>query len=151
MQYEQAYSILRWHVGFDDSPAMSGKKSFFDNIRAIEKDQSDIDLDESVDEIIDCLESVNVYINGPIPSDSIDKPQQQLSRILVGTLSDIVMLCLDTLMVVEQQKGITAPSSVILRKALWRIECAWSAVLDGDIDHIREHVELVENAREWNW
>ena len=151
MQYEQAYSILRWHVGFDDSPAVGGKKSFIDNVQAIEKDQSDIDLDESTDEIIDCLESVNLYINGQIPSESIGYHQQQLPTLLVATLSEIEMLCLDTLLRVEQRKGIKVPSSVMLRKTLWRIECAWNAILAGDIDNIREHVELEENAREWSW
>jgi hypothetical protein len=93
MRYEQAYSILRWHNGFEDSLAISGKKSFIDNVQAIEKCQSDIGLDESVDEIIDCLESVNLYINGPIPSERMDKPQEQLPRLLVGALSGILMLC----------------------------------------------------------
>ena len=147
MQYEQAYSILRWHVGFDDSPAVSGKKSFIDNVQAVEKGQSDVDLDGSTNEIIDCLESVNWHINGQIPSESRDK-QKQLPRLLVGALSEILMLCLDALMAVEQRKGDDAPSAAGLRKAAWRIECAWNAVLDGDIDNIREHVELEENARE---
>lgn len=39
----------------------------------------------------------------------------------------------------------------MLKKAFWQIECAWNAVLDGDIENIREHVELEENAMEWNW
>lgn len=151
MQYEQVYSILRWHVGFDDSSAVSGKKSFIDCVQALEKDQRDIDLDGSTDEIINCLESINLYINGPIPSESIEKPQQQLPRRRVATVSELERLCLDTLLRIEQRKGFHAPLSVKLRKALWRIECAWSAVLDGDIDNIRGHVELEEDAEGWNW
>ena len=145
MQYEQAFSILRWHVGFNDSPAFSGKKSFLDNVRAIEKGQSDVDLEGSTNEIIDCLESVNWHINGQIPSESRNK-QEQLPILLVGALSGILMLCLDALMLGEQRKRIDALSVAGLGKAAWRIECAWNAVLDGDIDNIREHVELEENA-----
>jgi len=105
MQHDQAYSILRWHVGFDDSPAVSGKKSFIDCVQAMEKDQRDIGLDESTDEIINCLESINLYINGPISSESIEKPQQQLPRKFVATLSELEMLCFDTLLRIEQRKG----------------------------------------------
>lgn len=151
MQYEQAYSILRWHVGFDDSPTVSGKKSFIDCVQAMEKGQSDIGLDASTDEIFNCLDSINLYINGSVPSESIEKPHQQLPRKLVATFSELEMLCLNTLLRIEQRKGVHQPSSVKLRKALWRIVCAWSAVLDGDIDSIRRHVELEENAKEWEW
>ncbi len=147
MQYEQAFLILRWHVGFNDSPAFSGKKSFIDIVRALEKGQSDVDFDESTNEIIDCLECVNWHINGQIPSESREK-QEQLPRLLVGALSEMLMLCLDVLLLVEQRKKIDAPSAAALGKVAWRIECTWNAVLDGDIDNIREHVELEENARE---
>lgn len=147
MQYEQAYSILRWHVGFDEATDFSGRKSFIDNVQAIERDQGGVDLTGSTNEIIDCLESVNRHINGQIPSESRDK-QDRLPRLLVGALSGMLMLCLDALMVVEQRKGINAPSAARLREAAWKIECAWNAVLDGDIDNIREHVELEENAKE---
>ena len=142
MQYEQAYSTLRWHVGFNDSLAISGKKSFIDCVQAMEKDQRDIGLDESTDEIIACLESVNLYINGPTPSESIEKPQLQLPRRLVAAISELEMLCLNTLLRMEQRKGDHESISVKLRRALWRIVCAWSAVLDGDIDNIVEHVQL---------
>lgn len=151
MQFEQAISILQWHVGFDDSSAIGEKKSFIDCVQAIEKDQSYIDLDEPTDEIINCLESINLYINGSIPSESIQKPQQQLPRRLVATLAELEMLCLDTFLSIEQRNGGNVLQSVTLKKVLWRIKCAWGAVLDGDIDNIREHVELEENARGWNW
>jgi hypothetical protein len=141
MQYEQACSILRWHIGFNDSPALGGKKSFIDNVQAIEKNQSHIGLDESTNEIIDCLEIVNCHINGQISSESRDK-QERLSRLLVSALSGILMLCLDALIAVEQRKGIDDPSAVMLRKVAWKIECGWNGVLDGDIDNIREHIEL---------
>ena len=147
MQYEQAYSSLRWHVGFDDSSAFRGKKSFIDNVQAAEKDQGDVDLIGSTNEIIDCLESVNRHINGQIPSEGLSK-QEQLPRLLVGALSGILMLCLDAILVVEQRQGKDSPSAARLRKAAWKIECAWNAVLDGDIDNIRQHVQLEENARE---
>jgi len=141
MDFEKALSILQWHVGFGGSPSNRASECFMDRIQAIERGQIGPELKSLVSEILECLEAANIYLNGPIPSESHHK-FDQVPRPLVTAVSELLFLCHEAINSLVRGGQIANTSLRLLQDAAWEIECGWGAVLDGDIDCIKEHVQL---------
>ena len=64
-------------------------------------------------------------------------------RQLVYAANELIAQCLDY--VASEENGRAARAEVL--ELGWHIATAWDAVVAGDIDDIKEHVELERNAR----
>jgi hypothetical protein len=88
-------------------------------------------LAEAVEDVLRTLERLNYELNGPVPSQGLDHTEQ-LPRRLAYALAEIMRW------VGDSSGNKTAAS---------KVEIAWNAVLAGDIDDLREHVQLELAAR----
>lgn len=98
-------------------------------------------------EIIECLEIINIKWNGAIPSNTSDG-DKEIERYLVNALSQIIHSCWEYFR--EWQENRLFEQEVLhqLSFTTWSISCAWNAVLAGDIDSIAQEVEFERMTRQ---
>lgn len=132
-------SRLRWHAGLEeiaDPP--------FPSIMICTTSRDNrlyAALDDAVSDAIDALASVNREVNGPVPSESAAR-DSEFPRKLVCAVDEILW-CLR-----EYQERVSDPSQAkAAGRAEWLIAMAWSAVLDGDIDDLKQHLADEEATR----
>ena len=100
-------------------------------------------IDDALADVIATLNTLNIEINGPIPSETIETSPALFPRQLVGAVTEIVRRV--------REEAVAADNAETKRELLriaWRLDCAWSAILDGDIDDLEEHVDGQESARQ---
>ena len=108
---------LRIHAGLDhpretSTPTVASCTGFGSARRA--------DLDAAVQDFIDVLETLNLELNGDVPSEGVgDTPDAAYA---VGEVSRMLRDDPET------------------PRAAWLVETAWLAALAGDIDDLRQHV-----------
>jgi hypothetical protein len=140
MNYSQAFERLRNHANAPGS-SLPESESFLFALWQAERQTRIPDLRNLFDDIHSCFEAVNHAINTPHPSDIIEGKAEALPRSLVGDVSSIFSTGWSYYWRWASSERFTAPFRTELASALVQIGIAWDAVLAGDIDNIREHVQ----------
>lgn len=102
-----------------------------------------LDLDTITADIIDCLEVLNRQVNQEAGAEA---QLRTLDPQMVYAASGIVLDCLDKALELRRTDAQSGIASDLLRAA-WRVQCAWDALLAGDIENLQEHVAGEEWAR----
>jgi hypothetical protein len=119
---------LRWHAGLEQAPAepLPSISDCTQHGSAL-ADQ----LTAALNDFLETLERLNHELNGETPSDVIDGVTE-IPRDVVYAITEVVRFL--------REAGDA--------QAAWKVEAAWSAVLDGDIDNLQEHLNEEYAARE---
>ena len=121
-----AIENLRRHAGFDANVKL-------DVLPLVDALDQNLPLNASLNDVLRLMQSINVEMNGQVPSESFDSTLQ-LPRILVYTVQELIRI-------LRQAKYKLNPDTdKLLPFAAWKLETAWLAVLAGDIDDIFEHI-----------
>jgi hypothetical protein len=100
-------------------------------------------LDTITADIIDCLDRLNRQVNQEAGAEA---QSRMMDRQIVYAASGIVGACLDKVMELRRIDAQSAMASDLLGVA-WRVQCAWDALVAGDVESLQSHVALEEEAR----
>lgn len=93
-------------------------------------------LDSITTDIIDCLDHLNRQVNqgaGPQAHGTM------IDRQVVYAVSGIVWACLDKALELRRADATSTTASDLLSVA-WRVQCAWDALVAGDVESLQSHV-----------
>jgi hypothetical protein len=124
---------MRWHAGFEKLAGQS-----FPSLSDCTWPANSLQdhLDQAVNDIVDTLSEVNYQMNGAVPSETTIA-DANVPRRLVYAVSEIQRM----LRKLRERNATSAAQQSVRRNELI-IETAWSALLSGDIDDLREHISL---------
>ena len=109
----------------------------------LEAEQAIVIFDNACEDVVDCLDLVNVEINGPVPSETLaDEKSTHLSRQLVLAVEEIF-----SKMEVSYERRAEASVKDEMRKSIDRVRFWWLCILHGDIDDIWQEWKLYERTR----
>ena len=100
-------------------------------------------LDAITADIIDCLDRLNRQMN---PEAGAEAQCRMMDRQIVYAVSGIVWACLDKAMELRRADAQSAMASDLL-SAAWRVQCAWDALVAGDVESLPSHVASEQEAR----
>ena len=147
MDYEQALQRLYYHANITEAEGegwLSFGRTLFDA-----KARSEVpDLREQTTDLIACLEVVNRHLNGETPSASVDTGERYIDSRAAYAVSAVISEGIEHLLALVSSPASNQPLVRALGIDVWRLSCAWEAVLAGDIDSLSEHVELEKWGRE---
>ena len=97
-------------------------------------------ITDLADDIVACLHRLNPLINGHF--DQVDRRREIPDR-LVYAIASMMDMCLEKAV---QEGGGSRDVGDLLRAA-WKISCAWSLLVAGDIDDLQRSVSLEASER----
>lgn len=118
---------------------------------ALTQGQIEGDWEKEIEVILNCLQAANLALNGPVPSGHAQAKQRQIPDDLICAITSLCWECLETELELERKGETATKLAWIPKKALWQILCGWMAVLDGDIDDIKEHVQLEQTVKDFRF
>lgn len=124
---------LREHAGLNEPSVDYPKDTVIEFAVNARRGDSQPDLEPLVDDVVSCLCQLHAAPDGGTTIAT--------SLGVVYAMSNIIGLLLDLLL-----EGDSNRSSAIV-EAVWRINCAWDALLAGDVNDLREHVDMERRAR----
>lgn len=154
MTLSTAIQVLKFQAGIKPIKPLDHNlagTSLSDYMWALAQGQIDGDWEKEVDLILDCLQAANLALNGPFPSGNIQMKQRQIPDDLVCAITSLCLECLETELKLTLKGEAFVKLAWIPKKALWQILSGWMAVLDGDIDDIRQHVQLEQAGKEFRF
>jgi hypothetical protein len=132
-------SRLKWHAGLQtDGPP--GFPSIAECTWLPNKKSGLLEV--AVADVLDQLEQINIELNGPIPSRSVNKVDS-IPRQLASAIDQIARLLSDA-----KRKSVVPSEQEKFGAMAGQISLAWSGVLAGDIDSILDYVRDEEWARQ---
>jgi hypothetical protein len=143
MDYPQALQKLSQHTS-----AREGE-SFTLALYHAERQPATPELGGFFDDILSSFEVINHALNTQHPSETITGKADSLPRSLVGNISEILSIGWSYYLRWTCSGRFTATFRAELASMLVQIGIAWDAVLAGDIDDIREHVQTEFSARDY--
>ena len=146
MTYEEAYAKLLNHANLVslDAGNIAEEDSFLFALWKSGKDRTLPPIDKLYGDILACLEVVNRHLNGDTPSESLTEKASRLDRFLANAMWSITHNGWQYHRRWEFEHVFEQTIVNHLALTLWRISCAWGAVLDGDIDSLPDHVRNEE-------
>ena len=144
VDYEQALRRLSHHANLTEAEG-EGPSSFVGLLFEARTAGVVPDLREPTEDLISCLDVVNRHINGETPSASVgaDK-ERRIDRRLTYAVAAVITSGVEHFLWSLDDPATDTSSALAMGKDLWRVSCAWEAVVAGDIDSLSEHVELEE-------
>jgi hypothetical protein len=147
MDYQHARTLLKRHAGVGLSTDDDLQSSLTAAVWELQRSGKSSDFAQTFREILSCLEVVNQEINGPIPSELVERvslPDVEL----VHAVSTI--LHAGWLLVVPQTSKPQHDSHFTrdLIPMFWAISHAWTQILEGDVDSLTEDLRLTVMAQE---
>ena len=124
-------SHMRWHAGYE-KPIPKSFPSLSDCTWPPNGLQDY--LDHAVGDIVDTLSVVNHQMNGAVPSETAIA-DANISRLLVGAISEI-----QRMLRAFRESCTTSEAQQSALRYEFIVETAWGAVLDGDIDDLKQHI-----------
>jgi hypothetical protein len=144
VDYEQALLRLSHHANLTEAEG-EGWSSFVGTLFEAKTAGVVPNLREPTDDLIACLEVVNRHVNGETPSASVgtDK-ERRIDGRLTYAVAAAITSGVEHFLLLVGDSATDASAALAMGRDLWRVSCAWEAVLAGDIDSLPEHVELEE-------
>lgn len=141
MQITEIVLRLQEHSGLSVPISQLGDKSLAAQIQAARKGVYSVNLEFAFKDVINCLEQINFCCktNGFF--------QNADARRLVYAVSGIQMALTEwaILLLKNEFESRKLLGDVLVR--LWKINCAWDAMIAGDINDLNQHVEWEADAR----
>jgi hypothetical protein len=136
-------SRLKQHSGLPMAGGEVPKDTLAEFVFQATRDGPHPDLGTITEDIIGCLDTLNRQVNQHFEDTA---HRQEIPSSLVYAASGMVLMCLEKALAFRRaaDKAVLADD---LLMAAWRIQCAWDALVAGDIEDLREHVKLEEEAR----
>ena len=146
MTYEEAYAKLLNHANLVslDVGNIAEEDSFLFALWKSGKDRTPPAIDNLYADILACLEVVNRHLNGATPSENFGEKANHIDRFLASAMWGITHNGWQYHRRWEAEQVFEPDVVNHLALILWRISCAWGAVLDGDIDSLPDHVRQEE-------
>ncbi len=94
-------------------------------------------LDDIVADIIECLDHLNRQANQE--GAGAQAHGRMIDRQVVYAVSGIVWACLDKALELRRTDATSTTASDLLSVA-WRVQCAWDALVAGDVESLQSHV-----------
>ena len=94
------------------------------------------------EDILQCLEIVNIEINGPNAADRSSQASREIPRDLAIFVSELVALCYEYALDWEKNSLFTNNELFLLKQTIWMITQGWCRVVAGDFDNIPAEVRL---------
>jgi len=143
LSYEQALQKLSHHANLADAKE-EGWSSFVGTLFRAKTAGVIPDLRAPTEDLISCLEAVNHQVNGQTPSASVSGDNDQsIDRRAAYAVACIITSGVEFHLWVVDNVAADGSAALEIGTNLWRISCAWEAVLAGDIDSLPEHLELM--------
>ena len=141
MDYQEALTRLANHANMPEKGARP-EDSFLYTAWQANQTKSPQDFRPLYDHILSCLGAVNLALNGPTPSESIQTKQSPVDAKLCYSISGILSGGWSDHFKWSQKR--TFPQDFLdeFASLLVRIGIAWDLLLAGDMDNIPEDTEL---------
>jgi hypothetical protein len=149
MTYEQARAKLMNHGNLvaTESGNAPDEESLHAALWVADKNGIVPPLELLYQDILAALEVVNRSVNGDTPSKTLAHGKVELERSVINAIWYIVHSGWEYHRSWEFKGAFERSFRDHLAVILWRISCAFGAVLDGDVDSLAEHVQNEEWAR----
>jgi hypothetical protein len=146
MTYEQACAKLMNHGNLvaTESGNEADEESFCAALWTADKNGTAPPLTQLYEDILAALEVVNRFVNGDPPSETMAHAKKELDRSLVNAMWYIAHSGWEYHRRWELEGAFETSFRDDLALTLWRITCAFGAVLDGCTDSLVEHVQNEE-------
>jgi len=142
VDYERALQKVSHHANLTEAEE-EGWSSFVGDLLDARATGAVPNLRESTDDLISCLDVVNRHVNGETPSASVGVgKERRIDRRVAYAVGGIITSGVEHHLWLMDNVATDRSSALSMAKALWRVSCAWEAVLAGDIDSLSEHLEL---------
>jgi hypothetical protein len=141
MDYSHALERLRSHANMSGT-SLPESESFLFALWQAERQSR-------IPELLICLETVNHSLNTEHPSDTISGKAEALPRSLVADISAILSAGWSYYWRWSSSQQFTEAFRTEFAAMLVQLGIAWDAVLAGDIDDIRDHVQTEFIARDY--
>lgn len=128
---------LRRHAGLEAGAGEQAGPSLAECVEGATV--ADQQLNAALDDVIDVMVTLNVELNGAVPSEA-GEASGNIPRELAYAVAEITRLLRS-----NTQKNPEAIRS--FDDGAWLVEAAWAAVLAGDIDDLREHLRAERTMR----
>jgi hypothetical protein len=146
MDYSHALQRLRNHANVAGS-TLPERESFLFALWQAKRAAHSPDLRGLFDDILSCFEVVNHALNTSHPSGTVSGKAEVLPRSLAADVSTILSVGWHHVSQWSSSQKFSDAFRTELATMLEQIGIAWDAVLAGDIDDIREHVQTEFLAR----
>jgi len=147
MDYEQALQRLRYHANITEAEGECW--SSFGRALFEAKPRSKVpDPREQTTDIIACLEVVNRHLNEETPSAFVGTSEHYIDPRLAYAVSTIISDGIEQVLALAGSPAANLAAVLALGKDVWRVSCAWEAVLAGDIDSLSKQVAEEDWGRE---
>jgi hypothetical protein len=147
MNYEQALQRLCYHANITEAEG-EGWSSFGRALFEAKPRSKVPDLREQTTDIIACLEVVNRHLYGETPSAFVGTSEHYIDPRLAYAVSAIISDGIEQVLTLAGSPAADLAAVLALAKDVWRVSCAWEAVLAGDIDSLSKHVAEEDWGRE---
>jgi hypothetical protein len=145
LSYEQALEKLSHHANLTDAEE-EGWSSFVGALFRAKRVGVISDIREPTEDLISCLDVVNRQINGQTPSASVNgEKYQRIERRAAYAVACTINSGVEYFLWLVDNAAADGSAALAMGQNLWRISCAWEAVLAGDIDSLPEHLELMSS------
>jgi hypothetical protein len=145
MTYEQAKARLLNHANLAGA-GIADEESFLFALWKAEKEKILPNFDALYEDVLTSLEVVNRHLNSGTPSEVVRGKASQLERSLVNSMWYVTHDGWRFQRRWDLERIFERDVTEHLALLLYRISCAWGAVLDGDVDSLREHIQNEEIA-----
>ena len=135
MNYQQTLKRLINHANMSDTGEFSREQSLVYHLWYSTKQKQEPTIVPLRDDVIQCLQQINEYINGSPPSQTIGRVRP-IDEDLVFVVSSLINDCIDFSITWSKEKLFTEDIRWEMYLTTWMISHAWNAVLHGDIDDI---------------
>lgn len=149
MTYEDAVRRLANHANEPFDGLASEEESYVFTLWRMSKDKLPLDFVSKANDVIECLEVVNVRLNGCVPSEVPASAGSPMDRALEGIINSLILRGVEHALSWQQEKLF---GEEIARQALlcsWKIGKAWEAILAGDIDNLKNYLNNELLVRAW--
>lgn len=141
MNYDDAYQRLKNHANLPND--LPEELSICWTLWKIHSTGSQADLTSLLDDIMECLECINRYFNGAVPSETSDSGKCSVAdRWLLYSIQCILQDGFTKALLWRRTNKLDEGFIEHVEEVFFAIGCAWEAVLAGDIDSLSTHVSL---------
>ena len=140
MEYSQALQRLRNHANTPGSNLPEGE-SFLFALWEADRGTRMPEIRPLFENILACLEAINLELNGKQPSTVIEGKAVAVTRSLAADMSAILSEGWSYFILWESKQRFSEIFRSELAAILLQLGIAWDAILAGDIDDIQQQVE----------
>lgn len=141
MNYEEAKRSFASHANLPGTD-LPIEGSFVGGLWLVAQKNAEPRFMQHADEIINCLQTVNTYFNGPDPNSRSGRPDHSRISEVAYFVSGIISGGLTLHLKLNRMRQMDSDCLTQLSVELCRIAYAWDQILAGDASYILEGFEI---------